>query len=312
MSPDPNQRLPSHSDDNKLCGSQAPSRHGSICPCPRCSTASPASDSELLSLQSALNSAKLAVGDNDPFMFLSPLEKSVRERECASSNAQRHDGNTVATPLLAEEPLAIENLISSPSPPVTTKRWSSTGIRNRRSSSLRAIRAPSINMSYVDDPVAAKRATETIVANIRAYLSGRRHNGCPSRTEDDPAPRDSRDHLAGDRDQSPDDEEANSYLVSTSDIAGILDIVIAGLRCFHDQHIPTDCLSVLFPKNPNTRPSAVSDRIIPPASCLAGPATTITSVNPLFSPMRQRSVAGLARGCTTATIITRQSVTEVT
>lgn len=334
MSPDHYHLSFSYHDDDRfysLPSSQAATRHASTRAASRRPSGSTAADSQLLSLQSALNSAKLSVENNDSYShffsrdglskavsMMPTIERLSKEGPLVSNGGLKRGGNVPgADHTLSEELINTEKLVSSPAPPVTTKCWSSISIGNRSSScAMRGTRAASLDASYVDNPVAARRAIESIVANIRAYLSDRRHDRCCFRAgrlgENRPTPQ-----VAGarpecdDEAQSPDDEEIDNYLVSTNDIAGILDIVIAGLRCLHEGRVPTGSLSVFLRKDPNARFSTSSGKIIPPASSVADPATTISSVDPLFSLDGRHKSAGPSDKCIKATIISRQSVTEV-
>lgn len=141
--------------------------------------------------------------------------------------------------------------------------------------------------------------TENIVEDIKAYLSYRRHRAC--------------DAVSGTRDQTcqptPRPSEAvDTYLVSTNDIAEILDIVIGGLRALHDKHLSTGCLSTLPPGHTRSRAGTYKKGIFPQCSRFADPATTISSVKSAFS------AAGYAKDHTPhnskATIVSRQSITE--
>ncbi|KAI0129608.1 hypothetical protein BJ170DRAFT_681100 [Xylariales sp. AK1849] len=216
-----------------------------------------------------------------------------------------------------------ERLMSSSAPPVTTERWSSIGIGEKRYPAKRPRRSSTLidPEIEIDDPATVRQGIEAIVSSIRAYLSNRRHNDCPSQSSSpgaiDGNERGSKGASAPGVDQHVDqklDEAVNHYLVSTNDIAGILDIVIAGLRYLRDENLPTGCLSVLLLRDPNARPTTVIKAIIPPATGLADPATTISSVQPFFS-IAGCQVSQTSRGsstqCTKSTIISRQSVTEV-
>ena len=147
--------------------------------------------------------------------------------------------------------------------------------------------------------------TENIVADIKAYLSFRRHSACDAVR---PTPRPSLIPLTGDDTiQAHPNETVDTYLVSTNDIAEILDIVIGGLRVLHDKHLSTGCLSTLAPSHTRSRASTHRKGIFPQCSSFASPATTISSIKSAFS------AAGYTHDYTTrnkATIISRQSVTE--
>ncbi|ETS77741.1 hypothetical protein PFICI_09803 [Pestalotiopsis fici W106-1] len=205
---------------------------------------------------------------------------------------------------LPDEPLTIEQLVSSPAAPVTTKHWSSTSI----GSSMRAAKSQNSRPVYFDPSTGSTRGVEDIVANIRTYLSTMRHDAC------DASPReqlDSMTFVAQDQDSRPKSTSEN-FLVSTNDIAGILDIVIVGLRRLHREHLPSGCLSVLLPWDHNKRPIVTkADSIFPTASCPAEPATTISSVKPTVTPAFSSHLQSMANKSIKATIITKRSVAEV-
>lgn len=205
---------------------------------------------------------------------------------------------------LHEEPLTIEQLVSSPAAPITTERWSSTSI----GSPLRFVKShSSLGGICSQDQAASKNDIETVVSDICTYLSGMRHDDCPrasAHSRSTTPARESGETSAID----PGDE---SFLISIDDIAEILDIVIRGMRKLHGKHIPTGCLSVLLRKDSNARPSAGSNSIVPPSSCLVGPATTFSSVKPLFTAIGHGEVHQFETKSTRATFISKQSVTEV-
>ncbi|KAI1843771.1 hypothetical protein JX266_010030 [Neoarthrinium moseri] len=322
-----------------LPSSQLTSRHASAVAFHN--TGSPSPSPQLMSLQSALDSAKLPVGDNDPPLLLpvrrtssgvrwliafrqiepekhnfdlttSPDQPSRKRSASVRSVTHPDFLQFSASAMDLEEPLAIEQLVAPPAVPVTTKRWSSTGIGDRRSSSMYAIRAASVVEPCVEEPIITQQGIEGIVASIRAYLSDRRHDSCSYhwvQNQSHPAQGSYRSSRTQNENGSS-HGGLGEFLVSTSDIAGILEIVITGLRHLHEEYVPTGCSSVLLPRDLNARPTTNPDKIMLPAPCLADPATTISSVQPLFSALEAQTF-GAKTQCTKATIVSRQSVTKV-
>ncbi|KAI1205562.1 uncharacterized protein F4807DRAFT_282473 [Annulohypoxylon truncatum] len=200
-------------------------------------------------------------------------------------------------------------LISSPASPVVD-RWSSvyTGSHSPRSE-----RSYSSDLITID-----QRGTDAIVSTIRAYLSSRGHDDCSPRigasTANENYPPSKfqtvQDALREGR-LDTDETTVDKYLVTTSDIAGILDIVISGIRGIHRGRYAAICLSMLLPKESLPKPSPKITAIVPGSPTIADPATTISSVQPSFS------VAGCSGNhrhyldASRTTFISRQSITEV-
>ncbi|KAI0839638.1 hypothetical protein F5Y06DRAFT_295005 [Hypoxylon sp. FL0890] len=210
------------------------------------------------------------------------------------------------------------SLISSPASPIVTDRWDSMydnhSPRSERShSSIDCL--PSGNTISID-----RHATDAIVRNIRAYLSDKRHNNCPPRTgilkiaseNQPPSKLQARRNSVQDNRERVGETTADSYLVSTKDIAGILDIVIAGVRCIHHDNSAARCLSMLLPKEALPKPIPNVKAIIPSSPSIADPATTISSVKPSFSMASFSTYQSHHRGSARTTFISRQSITEVT
>ncbi|OTB13225.1 hypothetical protein K445DRAFT_368668 [Daldinia sp. EC12] len=208
-----------------------------------------------------------------------------------------------------------KHLVSSPGSPTETDCWSPAypGARTPQSE---------LEESTLDNLLTINRqAANTIVCNIRAYLSSRRHNDCSSRTER-PASIDenlapvSRFWTGQDNFRiwhpGVDEMATDSYLVTTGDIAGILDIVIAGIRRVRNDSSSVECLSMLLPKEPLVKPTPIMDAIVPGAPSIADPATTISSVRPSFSTSSCSDYHSQCMDTARTTFISRQSITEVT
>ncbi|KAI0898777.1 hypothetical protein F4806DRAFT_506736 [Annulohypoxylon nitens] len=201
-------------------------------------------------------------------------------------------------------------LISSPASPIVD-RWNSvyTGSHSPRSEG-----------SYSSDPINVdQQGTEAIVSTIRAYLSDRRHNDCsprlgvPTINENYPPSKlqTIQDALRG-TPSGHSETSAESFLVTTSDIAGILDIVITGIRGIHRGSSAAKCLSMLLPKEILPKPSPRVKAIVPGSPTIADPATTISSVQPSFSITGCSGNHRHYLDAPRTTFISRQSITEVT
>lgn len=132
-------------------------------------------------------------------------------------------------------------LMSSPAPPVTTKRWSSISIGAAKSPQPRKSKSTDLVDTHFDDPIVVRRGVESIVSNIQAYLSHKRHEDCtPSSTAGSPpsqsparsASPDSVRRESSEREHQNSDESPESYLVTTRDIAGILDVSTQNMSTF--------------------------------------------------------------------------------
>ncbi|KAI0116020.1 hypothetical protein F4776DRAFT_317300 [Hypoxylon sp. NC0597] len=205
-------------------------------------------------------------------------------------------------------------LISSPTSPIATDHWSSIFPGNHSPHSERS--HSSIDLPLGNPISIDKQATDAIVCNIRAYLSNKRHNDCSLRTgmlqvanENHPPSelqtrQSSHEHAC--------EATSDNYLVTTSDIAGILDIVIARVRCIHHDGAAARCLSMLLPKEALLKPIPNITAIVPGSPGIADPATTICSVKPSFSVASCSTYNDHHHSSARATFISRQSITEVT
>ncbi|KAI0026235.1 hypothetical protein F4780DRAFT_785416 [Xylariomycetidae sp. FL0641] len=204
--------------------------------------------------------------------------------------------------------------VSAPAAAVASRDWSSVYLDHEPLLPPCPLSLPGL----VETPE-GKESIERIVCNIRAYLSDRRHDD--GSTDEFRLPSTSQENHLPPRDSSRDISILNDgrlkppterYLVTTNDIAGILDIVIAGIRLMHDDSIDNDCLSRLLPQASVCKPSPKLQAIVPKTPSLAEPATTISSVRPSFS-MSGGCPGGHRRhhSGSKCTIISRQSITEV-
>ncbi|KAH9907536.1 hypothetical protein F4778DRAFT_545300 [Xylariomycetidae sp. FL2044] len=186
---------------------------------------------------------------------------------------------------------------------ITARRWSSIYMDHDRSLPDNGIAQPYRSSQIPGSTAMHEHEIDGIVRNIRAYLSGRRHECLahtlgenqvpPSRGRPDDGPtQNTRVRPLG--------REKDSYLVTTNDIAGILDIVMSGIGGMQNDGLALPCLSVLLPKEPATKPWPHRKAIYPAVSVIADPATTIDSGGDTINigPLR-------------TTFISRQSITEV-
>ncbi len=181
-----------------------------------------------------------------------------------------------------------DKLASSPAPIMVARRCSSV---TRGEQDLPPChdqdRLPTITRAQLDGRF-SKQGIDGIVCNVRAFLAARRQNdssGKPATTgisgNDMPL---SSIQTALDKPQLnisvlPEDQ----YLITTDNIAGILDIVIAGVCSIQDD-TQSDCRSLLFPSGTHVKPRLRTQNIIiPGVSAVADPATTICSPQPCFS-----------------------------
>ncbi|KAI2627040.1 hypothetical protein GGS26DRAFT_592660 [Hypomontagnella submonticulosa] len=208
------------------------------------------------------------------------------------------------------EPLTSSHAL--PASPIMTGRWSSV---HTRTQSPRSARSNSLIDFSLRDPISITRqGADAIVCNIRAYLSDRRHNDCLQRTEILPTANGNRPSLVAFRAGHTEANEptGDSYLVTTNDIAAILDIVIAGIRSLHNYSSAAGCLSMLLPKESLPKPIPCMKAIIPGSPTIADPATTINSAQPSFSMTGSSGHHEHYLDSLRTTIISRQSITEVT
>ncbi|KAI1380544.1 hypothetical protein F4677DRAFT_262300 [Hypoxylon crocopeplum] len=211
-----------------------------------------------------------------------------------------------------------ESPISPSASPAAMARRSSTyiGIRSPRSERSQSLIASPLNGSIG----ISRQGIDAIARNIRAFLSNRRHNDCSPRTDTLPTANENHPPSGFQKGQSvirdsharDDEATADSYLVTTNDVAGILDIVIAGIRRLHDDGSAAECLSMLLPKEPLLRPTPKLKAIIPGSPSIADPATTINSIQASFSFTGYSGHHAHYLDGARTTFISRQSITEVT
>lgn len=162
-------------------------------------------------------------------------------------------------------------------------------------------------------------AVEKIIRNIRAYLSHKRHVSCSAvpnaqiSSSENQAPIEALSYMRVEGIE----RSADTYLITTGDIARILDIVIMGLQDTGGgahQRAPSRNVSEPVLQGKAGKPSLETGAIVPRMSNQADPATTFSSVQPTFSStgLVPSYEYRFSQGSfPTATFISRQSVTEV-
>ncbi|KAI0163912.1 hypothetical protein GGR57DRAFT_270226 [Xylariaceae sp. FL1272] len=208
-----------------------------------------------------------------------------------------------------------DGLLSSPAPPVETRRWSSVfgGVRiSDTCDNSQATTAPIQRLSLV-----TRQEVDDVVSNIRTYLSARRHSDCTFLADG---------KLGNGKRQSPfehgplcdagNDNDASSiapdqYLVSTSDIAGILDIAIAGLRNPQSHVGRLHGRPVVLSSDSESKPTLASEHIVPGRPSLADPAVTVLSARPCFTDSPYSPLAESSNNMPKQTYVSRHRATEV-
>lgn len=209
----------------------------------------------------------------------------------------------------------VEKLISSPAPVVMTRCWSSVPHGDEAFDAwCYPDCSPVVTRAQLDGLV-AKEDMDVIISDIRAYLSSRSHSdyaGGPdtTATNENLAPS-SPFHLRSHHIRHKPDLSADHYLITTDEIAGIIDIVIASLSRPQQDDANSDCQSLVFPNETHARPSFGMKNIIPGFSTLADPTTTICSARPFFSFAGQSEWIEHPEPRPHTTYISRQSIREI-
>ncbi|KAI0425906.1 hypothetical protein F5Y09DRAFT_351794 [Xylaria sp. FL1042] len=182
----------------------------------------------------------------------------------------------------------VDKLPASPVPIITTRRSSSiTGREQGLSTCHDQGRLPPVPRTESHGHVKTQ-GIDGILCNVRAFLAARRQcagsgNPATTVTNENNTPLSSlqtapyKPHLQ--IPAEPDDQ----YLITTDDIIGVIDIVIAGVRGIRDDETQLDCRSLLFPSGTHAKPTLCTQNIMPGVSAVADPATTICSPRPCFS-----------------------------
>ncbi|KAI3324118.1 hypothetical protein HD806DRAFT_521964 [Xylariaceae sp. AK1471] len=181
-----------------------------------------------------------------------------------------------------------DELLSSPAPIITPRCWSSVPCGDHAFITCSCQgRLPVITRAQLDGHI-SKQGVDAIICNIRVYLSTTRNRDCVGRSastvaQENAVPSSSFQTLLDDVRLKTLDLPTDQYLITTDNIAAILDIVVAGMRRIQDESTQPECQSLLFPSNTHVKPSFNTRKIIPGVSSIADPATTIYSTRPCFS-----------------------------
>ncbi|KAI0532141.1 hypothetical protein GGR58DRAFT_196961 [Xylaria digitata] len=212
--------------------------------------------------------------------------------------------------------ITIDKLTSSPAPVITTRRGSSVaGTEKNLASCHSEGRLPTITRTQLDGYI-LKQAMDSIMCNVRAFLSARRQSGSSRKAavtvinENDMPLSSVQTQSDGLYPNLPALQE-DQYLITTDNIADILDIVIASIRSIQDDGTQPDCRSLLFSSSKYTKPTLRTQNIIPGVSAAADPATTICSPQPCFSLANGLDNSGRLCPIPKTTYISRQSITEI-
>ncbi|KAF2964861.1 hypothetical protein GQX73_g8698 [Xylaria multiplex] len=236
----------------------------------------------------------------------------TRSQEPIQLEAGSPDESTSTTDLN----VTIDKLPSPPTPVITTRRGSSVAdIKQNPASRHFEGRSPTIARAQLDDYI-SKQGMDGIICNVRAFLSARRQNDNSREAamtvinENDMPPSSvptQSDGLYPNLRVSQEDQ----YLITTDNIADILDIVIASIRSIQDDGTQQDCRSLLFSSSKYMKPTLRIQNIIPGVSAAADPATTICSPQPCFSLANGLDKSGRPCPMPKTTYISRQSITEI-
>ncbi|KAI1268044.1 hypothetical protein F5Y18DRAFT_277361 [Xylariaceae sp. FL1019] len=253
------------------------------------------------------------------------FSNSILRRQMSSNDETRK-----ALPLLAaslkdgssenESTAVTDGLLSSPAPPIETGRWSSVFGGDQASEdhtsdtfhSSQPTTPQAQHSSYV-----TRQGIDDVVSNIRAYLFARRHSDCTGRTGgktgkgNRPSP--FKHGPFCDAGIAPDAPPVapDRYLVSTNDIANILDIVIAGLREPQPHVCRSYSHSDVLSSDSESMPMLAGERIVPGTSSLADPAVTVSSAQPCFTDSFYSPFVESSSKTPKITYVSRRSTTEV-
>ncbi|KAI1502192.1 hypothetical protein F5X99DRAFT_380191, partial [Biscogniauxia marginata] len=238
----------------------------------------------------------------------------INPQKKLKSDSSIHDDNPAANGTVP-----LDTLTSSPAQAIAARRWSSICLEHQESMPQYSKNSPVLIETPLGGPV-SRQGVEGILGNICAYLSDKRYDDCPRSIDTVSVSNENHfpslnfrpdDGIINDGRLKPPTSPIESYLVTTHDIATILDIVITGIRRFPDGNTDIGCQSLMFPREPLVKPNHRTKMMVLPVPTIADPATTISSVQPCFSltafPGSSRRHTQVAK----STFISRQSITEV-
>ncbi|KAI0459088.1 hypothetical protein F5B21DRAFT_499716 [Xylaria acuta] len=171
-------------------------------------------------------------------------------------------------------------------------------------------RLPLITRAQLDGYV-RKQEINNILRSVRGYLSVRQHRescgnpAMPIATEKNIplSPFQTPSESSYLETQRPNLRE-DRYLVTTDDIVRILDLVVTDVRKFQDDGIQSD-------SSTHVKPTLHTQNIIPGASVVADPATTICLPQPCFSWADNPEVSRHPSPTAVTTYVSRHSITEI-
>ncbi|KAI1827250.1 hypothetical protein F4861DRAFT_399217 [Xylaria intraflava] len=252
------------------------------------------------------------IGPVCPSATLGRLDKHSAPGSSAQLETDTHNGGTSGI----SSNNAADELVSSPATADTTRQWSSiTGDQCSATACRCQCHLPIIAGAQPDGYI-SKQTIDGILCHVHAYLSGRRPSTCSDRvatavTHDQAIPPSMTQPLPDNAQPERPAESPNQYLISSDDITGILDIVIAGIRNGKDDSTQSECRSLLLPSDTQAKPILRTENIVPSMSAVADPATTICSPRPHFSSTSFMDDPGSPRSTAKATYISRRSITEI-
>ncbi|KAK5626316.1 hypothetical protein RRF57_002031 [Xylaria bambusicola] len=170
----------------------------------------------------------------------------------------------------------VRQLTSPPSPTITARHGSSDTGREQVTPTW----LPTVSQSQLEHHF-SKQGMDGIFRNVRTFLAAKRHGKLAATTSDE------NDKPSSPIQTTPDirylEPPEDQYLITTDDIAGILDIVVAGVCSIHDDKGQPDCRSLLFARGQRAKPTLRVENIIPGEPAVAGPTTTFCSPRPCFN-----------------------------
>ncbi|KAI0514951.1 hypothetical protein F5B22DRAFT_636792 [Xylaria bambusicola] len=229
--------------------------------------------SRLMSIATHPQEQQLPEGLNSAAQSSEPLSSVCMPSGLATSSNQNSSGVTSN----------VHQLIPAPSTTITARHGSSDTGRERDTPTCHhQVSLPTVSQSQLESHF-SKQGMDGIFRNVRTFLAAKRHGIDPLATTtigENDKPSSSKQTMPDIRYLEPPEDH---YLITTDNIAGILDIVIAGVCSIHDNKGLPDCRSLLFARGQRTKPTLRVENIIPSDPAVAEPATTFCSPQPCFS-----------------------------
>ncbi|KAI0391771.1 hypothetical protein F5Y17DRAFT_439280 [Xylariaceae sp. FL0594] len=175
-----------------------------------------------------------------------------------------------------------EESYPSPAPAVTTSGQAATSLCLCRG-------CPSAKLSAQPSADASGSRMDSVMADIRAFLSRRKHGNCTSgppiavHSEEDVSLHSALRSSLPPANPYQGSSAGDWYLLNTSDIAHLLDTAVAGLSDIRRVGSRSQYQALLSPGSKQRKPSLHASKILPGSSSPAVPATTICSPRPYFA-----------------------------